>query len=212
MSCLGPLYIPVPPREWSRVQNQCSTSVAAATSASASASAAAMLAKGNVLQYKKNSANLTKHQRYSKIATGSWTNRNTTWATQSYIYTNPNTTSLKRVGAINILVNPINNTFVPTTLPITCNGSGSGSSSYVIADGGTLLCNVQENACTGQIISAQPAAAATCNPTSDSDVPGPVQYLCWQSGTQTWYPKTRTTMNNSGDKWPIGSKFIFPAR
>jgi hypothetical protein len=58
----------------------------------------ALLNKGNVLQYKKNSSLLTKQQVYSKIVNGNWTNRTTTWATQSDKYTNPNTNYLKRIG------------------------------------------------------------------------------------------------------------------
>jgi hypothetical protein len=75
-----------------------------------------MLNKGNVLQYKKNSSSLTKQQRYAQIAKGCWTNRNTTWATQSTRgYTNPNNQSLQRVNAINITL-----AGVPTTAPVTC--------------------------------------------------------------------------------------------
>jgi hypothetical protein len=75
-----------------------------------------MLNKGNILQYKKNSSNLTTQQRYAQIAKGQWTNRNTTWATQSTRgYTNPNNQSLQRVNTINITLAGIS-----TTLPVTC--------------------------------------------------------------------------------------------
>jgi hypothetical protein len=76
----------------------------------------AMLSKGNVLQYKKNSSNLTKQQRYAQIAKGKWVNRNTTWATQSTRgYTNPNNQSLQRVNSINITLDG-----QPTLAPVTC--------------------------------------------------------------------------------------------
>jgi hypothetical protein len=99
MSCLGPCYNPVPTREWSRFQNTCSFSFN--NSATISPITPLQLAnnyKGNILQYKKNSSNLTKQQIYTQIAKGNWTNRTTTWATQSDTYTNPNTNNLTRVN------------------------------------------------------------------------------------------------------------------
>ena len=76
MSCYNN-YLPQPTRVWSRVQNTC------VQLSLSEADKIAMLNKGNVLQYKANSSNLTKAQKYSKIAKGQWINRNTTWATQS---------------------------------------------------------------------------------------------------------------------------------
>ena len=118
MSCLGPCYSPVPTREWSRVQNSCTYYTKSPPPAtvtvpligttipfSALAYQTALINKGNVLQYKKNSSNLNKQQIYTQIAKGMWTNRNTTWATQSLTYTNPNTQHLKRVGGEWITVN-----------------------------------------------------------------------------------------------------------
>jgi hypothetical protein len=127
MSCLGPYYNPIPPREWYRVQDACSlvtdeppTTVSVpligiTVPYQIGVYYTAQINKGNVLQYKKNSSNLTNSQLYSQIARGMWTNRNTTWATQSQTYTNPNNLSLKRVGAINITTGG-----VETNLPITC--------------------------------------------------------------------------------------------
>jgi hypothetical protein len=132
MTCNSNCYLPNPPRVWSRVQNNCSLfeqfqdtgSTATArvpysgkiVPASTLYLEYAMLNKGNVLQYKKNSSNLTKQQRYAQIAKGCWTNRNTTWATQSTRgYTNPNNQSLQRVNNINITL-----AGVPTTAPVTC--------------------------------------------------------------------------------------------
>jgi len=131
MSCNSNCYLPVPPRAWSRVQNSCSLFdetnfnednlvPAPYTGKLVPASTLyleyAMLNKGNVLQYKKNSSNLTKQQRYAQIAKGKWTNRNTTWATQSTRgYTNPNNQSLQRVNNINITLSG-----VPTVAPVTC--------------------------------------------------------------------------------------------
>ena len=101
MSCLGPYYLPIPPREWSRVQNQCTyftgeppktinvPLLGSTVPFPLLYYQVALINKGNVLQYKKNSSNLTNAQRYSQIAKGMWTNRNTTWATQSDKYSNP---------------------------------------------------------------------------------------------------------------------------
>lgn len=56
----------------------------------------------------------------------------------------------------------------------------------VIQDGGTLICSVQENICTGE--TKYSLSQQLCHPTTESDVPGPIQELCWNDGTQTWYP------------------------
>ena len=244
-------YLPQPPRAWSRVQNSCSlitgTENIYNTSYIVFDEKLAMLNKGNVLQYKANSGNLTKAQRYSKIATGQWVNRNTTWATQSTRgYTNPNTTSLKRSGNINIAIDPITGAIIgPTLEPPTCpqiivpineglpsNGGGgsdindpdipppvppsSGSNVFppivpitpiepiVIQDGGTLICSVQENICTGETKAS--LSQQLCHPTTASDVPGPIQELCWNDGTQTWYPRQRYIMTNSTNKWPVNAE------
>ena len=131
MSCNNNCYLPIPPRAWSRVQNNCSLFdeniyngdalvplpySGRLVPVSALYLEYAMLNKGNVLQYKKNSSNLTQRQRYAQIAKGQWTNRNTTWATQSTRgYTNPNNQSLQRVNSVNITLDG-----QPTLAPVTC--------------------------------------------------------------------------------------------
>jgi hypothetical protein len=249
-------YNPVPPRAWSRVQNRCPDQdtdnngnysnnivlpyTGIVVPISEYYKKIAQINKGNILQYKANSAQLTKQQIYSQMAKGMWTNRTKTWATQSQSYSNPNTHSLKRSGAINITIDG-----VPTSLPVTCpqpftpisnslpiivNQPGpsqpplpppppepSGPSNpsiplepivepepIVIQDEGSLLCNIVENICTGETFS-QPANN-NCNLTTDSDVPGPIEELCWYNNIQTWFPRQRLTMNNSGNKWPQGYK------
>jgi len=267
MSSYNNCYLPQPPRAWSRVQNSCSlittidndglTKVPLTgeiVPASILDVKMAMLNKGNVLQYKANSSNLTKVQKYSKIAKGQWVNRNTTWATQSTRgYTNPNTTSLKRSGnVVNIAVDPITGAVIgPTTAPVTCpqiiNPSNPvlpltvpdsdtttivpdiplpvnpspGSDIFppiisvtpvpplVIQDEGVLICSIQENVCTGETKTS--ISQQLCNFTSDSDVPGPIQELCWNDGTPTWYPRQRYTMSNSGNKWPTNYKGLVSA-
>ena len=255
-------YLPQPPRAWSRVQNSCSiitgpeeeefVQVPYSTKVVPYAELGtniAMLRKGNVLQYKKNSSNLTKQQRYSLIAKGQWTNRTKTWATQSDRgYTNPNNQSYIRVGATNVTLDG-----APTFLPVTCprfpiinNGvlpaiAGGGTQNnvlpppvlplpnaggsviplvpvapvepIVIQDFGNLVCGTFENLCTGEIIQA--LKLDNCHPTTDSDVPGPIEELCWNDGNPTWYPRQRYVMTNSTDKWPVnaqlGSAVIFDA-
>jgi hypothetical protein len=118
MSCFGPCYNPVPTREWSRFQNTCSFNNSE-TISPITALEIATNNKGNILQYKKNSSNLTKRQIYSQIAKGKWTNRTTNWATQSDTYTNPNTNELTRVNntllcyGTGVLCKPTSNSDVP---------------------------------------------------------------------------------------------------
>ena len=252
-------YYPTPPRVWSRVQNACSfgdpsysstTTYISPLSGKTISQAQynidlAMLRKGNVLQYKINSSSLTQKQRYSKIANGAWTNRNTTWANQSTRgYTNPNIQSLQRVNTINITLDG-----TPTNLPVTCPKQPivvyselppqSDTSNpetelpppppppadtgdaipvvpipvapdpVVIQDLGNMLCNVYQNICTGETISHP--ANIPCHPTTDSDVPGAIEELCWNDGIQTWYPRQRYVMTNSGDKFPQGYKLLVSA-
>jgi len=262
MSCYySNCYLPQPPRAWSRVQNSCSLNIDADDTgfvkvpytnqlvpASALGEKIAMLNKGNVLQYKANSSNLTKTQRYSKIAKGQWVNRNTTWATQSTRgYTNPNTTSLKRSGnVVNIAIDPITGAIIgPTTASVTCPqlvipvniGLPQNIRSVknepdipppvepipgidlfppiipdnqvepiVIQDEGVLICSIQENICTGE--TKRSLSQQLCNPTTDSDVPGQIQQLCWNDGTPTWYPRQRYVMTNSANKWPVNAELV----
>jgi hypothetical protein len=257
-------YLPQPPREWSRVQNSCSVITPTDDTGlfqvpyskkvlpySEIGPTLAMISKGNVLQYKKNSSNLTQWQKYSKIAKGQWVNRSKTWATQSDRgYTNPNNMNLIRVGGVNVTLNG-----TPTALPLTCpkpgtivypvlpvnSGGGGGEQNpvlpppiapvdggnvipivpvpvpepVVIQDFGNLVCGTYENVCTGEII--QPILLDNCHPTTDSDVPGPIEELCWNDGNPTWYPRQRYIMTNSDNKWPINAvlgsadKFTAPA-
>lgn len=97
MSCLMPGYNPTPTRMWSRVQSSCSLVIPVNPITPDEALLLQMRRKGNALQYKANSSNLTKQQQYSLIAKGKWTNRTKTWATQSVTYTNPNTHNLLQV-------------------------------------------------------------------------------------------------------------------
>lgn len=209
-------YLPIPPRAWSRVENRCSYDSSVNFENSDNIYdpfiyyKVAQIKKGNVLQYKKNGGQLTKNQRYSQIAKGMWTNRTKTWATQSVTYSNPNTTSLNRVGFVEYPRNDITpgspanpaGPYVPVGVlsdPFNC-------PNFTFKDGGSLVCNAVQNPCTGEII--QKTFQQNYYPTSDSDVPGPIQYLYWDPRLQTWYPRQRLTMNNSTDKWPINYKLF----
>lgn len=206
MSCLGIDYNPVPPRAWSRVENKCSqitdssgTILSPLTGTYVPLGVyyedAQMISKGNILQYKKNSSSLTKKQRYSQIAKGMWTNRTKTWASQSEKYTNPNTSSLRRVN------------YVVLPLPIGVEDPFGCPNITTYFDGGNLICNQVVNPCTNEVIETIPAVP-NCYPSSDSDVPGKITPLCWNNRIATWYPRQRLTMNNSTDKWPQNYKLF----
>ena len=202
MSCLGPGYNPQPPRAWSRVQNVCSSNASQNSSGFVTSPLtnqqipvgqyyfdAQMLAKGNILQYKKNSSSLTKNQKYSQIAKGKWTNRTKTWATQSETYSNPNMSSLLRVN------------YTEETIPDVVDPFGCTTTTTKV--GGNLVCNILANPCTNEPIAK--TENKRCYPASDSNVPGGLS-LCWNPAINTWYPRQKYTMNNSSNKWPQNYK------
>lgn len=193
MSCLGPNYNPVPPRAWSRVENRCAFDENVPLFRNLNQ----ILKKGNILQYKKNSSNLTQKQRYSQIAKGKWTNRTTTWASQTQTTSNPNTLNLQQVD---YEVIPI-----PEDLQ---RPNEYGCINTFIKDGGTLLGNTYVNPCTDEVI--KKTYVNQCNPSTCSDVPGRPVLLCWKESLQTWYPKSSIgqKMTNSGNKWPVNYKLL----
>ena len=213
-------YNPIPPRVWSRVQNPCTYTVLGSdytqsfiplTGQTVSQEQAdydtKQIYKGNILQYKGNSARLTKSQKYSQLARCAGPNRTKVFATQSETYTNPNTTGLLRVGFEtypfpNQIVGAPNNISGPFEYNIRNPNDCSGNS---VQDGGTLVCGTYANPCTGEIVKQGISSATICNPASASDVPG-FSVLCWNNKVQTWFPKPRYVMNNSTDKWPQGYK------
>lgn len=213
-------YLPIPTKAWYRVQNQCTfindisfnNVYIPLTNTTVSLAQADIYNKkqykGNILQYKNNSSGLTKNQKYSQISKGLWCNRTKSFATQSQTYSNPNTTGLVRVNYTTIpsntnLVGYPNNIAGPFQVgipnPFDC-------SSNTIQDGGNLVCGTYANPCSGVV--TQTLYQDQCNPTYCSDVPGPVTNLCWNPKNQTFYPRKRYIMNNSGNKWPQGYKLF----
>uniref|UniRef100_A0A6C0IH67 Uncharacterized protein n=1 Tax=viral metagenome TaxID=1070528 RepID=A0A6C0IH67_9ZZZZ len=218
-------YNPIPPRIWSRVQNNCTYTLDSSynsiyqplTNNSSYPTEAyykdKQLYKGNILQYRNNSSNLTKKQKYSLISKGLWCNRTKVFATQSQTYSNPNTIGLQRINSTpisfpNEIVGLPNNISGPFQYGLP---NPNNCPTTTIQDGGTLVGNTIANPCTGEVIKI--FYTQQCFPTYCSDVPGPIIDLCWNPKVQTWTPKTRYTMSNSGTKWPQGYKgFISAAK
>lgn len=218
-------YLPKPERVWSRVQDKCTFTVPGSTYTSAyipltkktvsqeeANYTEKLLYKGNILQYKANSSCLTKNQRYSKLAKGLGPNRTKVFATQSDTYTNPNTTELLRVNYTtfpfpNQILNKPNNISGPYQYNVP---SPFGCTNNSVKDGGNLVCGIYENQCSGQIIKKS-ASAPLCFPSYCSNVPGTPIELCWNPKVQTWFPKSRYVMSNSGTKWPVGYKAFVSA-
>ena len=219
-------YLPIPSRVWSRVQNKCTYTVPGSTYGQAyipltkqTVSQAQanyeeqLLNKGNILQYKGNSAQLTKSQKYSQLAKGLGPARTKVFATQGIAYTNPNTTGLQRVGSVNIpfpnqIVGQPNNISGPFQYDVPNPFDCSGNS---LQDGGTLVCGTYTNPCTGEIVKQTTSSGPLCFPSYCSDVPGTPIELCWNPKVQTWFPRQRYTMNNSTSKWPQGYKGLVSA-
>jgi hypothetical protein len=218
-------YLPIPPRAWSRVENQCTyinndssynsiyiPLINQNVTAAQAAYYDKLQYKGNILQYKANSAGLTKKQKYSQLAKGNGPNRTKVFATQSQTYTNPNTSGLLRVGFTSYPY-PNNNVGEPNNPagPFQYNVSNPfGCNTTTVVDGGSLVNGVYANSCTNTIIK-NTNVNQQCFPTYCSDVPGAIQDLCWNPKQQTWYPRQRVNMNNSANKWPEGYKGLVSA-
>lgn len=221
-------YNPIPPRVWSRVQNPCTyldssgnaninyqkifVPLTGQTVPQGQANyEMQQFYKGNILQYKGNSARFTKAQKYSQLSRMCGPNRTKVFATQSQTYTNPNTSGLLRVGYStyyypNQIVGAPNNISGPFAYNVQNPNDCSGNS---VQDGGTLVCGTFANPCTGVIYKTGSTTATICNSSSASDVPGS-STLCWNTNIQTFFPRQRYFMNNSTNKWPEGYKGFTP--
>lgn len=197
----GYVYLPEPPRVWSRVQNRCPDV--------AIGMAELMQYKGNVLQHKDNSLQLTKSQVYSLISRGLYVSRKKGFATQTDKYTNPNIAYLQRVSTTsynypNDIVSAPNNPAGPFEIV----SNPDGCKTNVLVDGGSLVCGTLVDPCSGQLIKENNQREPICTPTSASDVPGPVIDICWNSTQPTYFPKERLTMNTSNTGWPKNYKLF----
>jgi hypothetical protein len=210
-------YNPNPSRVWSRVQSPCTYITSGnnnevfipltgqVLSQSKATNEIKMFYKGNILQYKGNSARLTKSQKYSQLARCVGPNRTKTFATQTETYTNPNTTGLLRVGYttypyLNTIVGAPNNISGPFAYNVS-----NDCFQKSVQDGGTLVCGTYANPCSGEIYKQEIKQPTICNESAASNVPGS-DILCWNKKIQTWFPKPRYVMNNSTDKWPVNYK------
>lgn len=217
-------YNPLPPRAWSRVQDPCTYTLDSSynsvyipltkqTISLAQADYETKLQyKGNILQYKNNSSRITKAQKYSQISKGLWCNRQKVYATQGITYTNPNTTGLLRVGYTSIpfpndIVGYPNNISGPYQYAVP--NPNDCTTSTTLQDGGTLICSAYQNPCTGKITKS--INNQKCYPNYCSDVPGPITNLCWDSKMNTYFPRQRYIMNNSGNKFPTNYKLFVSA-
>jgi hypothetical protein len=213
-------YNPKPTRVWSRVQNPCTYDnsynnqndvytplTGQIVSLSQANYEQQMINKGNILQYKGNSARLTKSQKYSQLVRCAGPNRTKVFATQSQTYTNPNTSCLLRVN-YKTYEYPNQIPGVPNNIsgPFQYNEvNPNGCPGNTIQDGGALICGTQIDPCTNKIIKQKDYSVFIYNPASASDVPGG-EILGWSNKIQTWFPRNRYVMNNSTDKWPINYK------
>ena len=200
MSCLGNKYNPHPTKEWYRYENSCVYDTVTPNglvlyvpllkeyiSTDALAYELAVLKKGNIHQYKKNSANITKSQRYAQIAKGAWTNRNTTWGTQGVSYTNPNINSLKRVNYSDIVVNPSNKVTSSSTTYTTTSADGvlCSPTSSVAKNGFVPTNNNSGDSNQPTMPPKQGATPSSTNPIIPSIVsPAPVTEIRIAKGTE----------------------------
>ena len=205
-------YSPFPPRAWSRVQHPCTFASETAEQMEAAQMLrkpmdAQMLRKGNVLQHKGNSARLTKTQRYAQLARGGGPNRTKVFATQTQTYSNPNTRMMQRIGA-EVYPYPNNVVGAPNNPsgPFEVNASSPfDCSNNTLLDGGSLVCGTLVDPCTGKVLKSNEASPWMCSPASASNVPG-ASLLCWDSRIQSWFPREKKVMSNSGTKWPTNYK------
>jgi hypothetical protein len=218
MSCLSPNYFPIPQRVWSRNENACAYFTNNTGFVKDPLTGNAILLpdydiqqkiqyKGNILQYKINSSNLTQNQKYSQICKNKWCNRTKCFATQSQTYTNPNTSSFLRISTGVTLIpygnNPTYNFYNPfdcsiNTLPPTN-----------ILDGGSLIGTTIVQPCNNTILykTYQTNSALT----TASDVPGVQKVLSYNPKQPTYYPRNKLIQSSSGNKFPTNYKFLVSA-
>lgn len=152
-----------------------------------------LLYKGNILQYKANSFQTSKKQKYSKLAQGFGSNRTKTFATQSQTYSNPNNSSLLRINSSQMS----NNT--PSTFQYNV-PHPFGCSADFIEVGGNLVCGNYTNPCSEEILKTSSSNIMKYFPTYCSNVPGPPILLYWNSNSSSYFPRQRRVMSTSLQK------------
>lgn len=79
-----------------------------------------------------------------------------------------------------------------------------------IVVGGNLISCTQEDLCSGKILTAL-INNVTCNPTSDSNVPGPIINLCYPKNIPVTISRQRTKYVSNSTKWPVNGITSIPA-
>jgi len=221
----GIYYFPYPQRVWSRRQNQCTylnnqpinnsiynNYLKRNITTEQSQYYERQFYKGNILQYKNNSANLTKKQKYSQLARMCGPKRTKTFATQTQTYANPNTNGYLRINSTiynydNIITSAPNNPAGPFTFGLP---NPDGCITQNIEDGGNLIGTIITNQCTNEILKSCPDSSTFIFPSNFSNVPGN-GFLIWNNNIQTFYPRQNLTNNNSANKFPTNYKAFVSA-
>jgi hypothetical protein len=127
----GPCASDAPP--WSRATGcpNCGTDLNCWAALQGRGSELQMRRKAEVLQYKKNSANLTKKQRWSQMVRGFSHNKKKGWAAQNDMYTNPNIQNLLLVPGAFIMRCPDSNPNVTLYPPSASDVPGKGPALYL---------------------------------------------------------------------------------
>lgn len=217
-------YNPPIPRVWSRVQHACTyvnendndnnnykNVYIPITNQTVSLAEAIelnkMFYKGNILQYKGNSARFTKAQKYAQLAKGTGPSRTKSFATQTQTYSDPNNKFLLREDTTtytypNPLVGAPNNPAGPFANNIP---NPHGCQTTSIQEGGILVCGTSANDCTGEIYKRPNIQPYVCISSSASSVPGD-SFLCWNKKLSSYFPRQNLKNNNSSNKWPTNYK------
>lgn len=149
----------------------------------------AMLAKGNVLQYRANNASMTKHQKYAQIARRHSAERRTVFASQTQTVTAPNSSMIGRIQAV-ITAHAASTLKRPRSKIRDKVTEGCFESRIPV--GGILIANTHANECTGTIFNTPtqlgnyPCASSTFSGITKS---GDTRTLCWAQDIPTWIPK-----------------------
>ena len=206
-----PMYLPTPPRAWSRVQSAC-TYASNSSSSTSVVAPISLVAKGNALQHLPNALHQSNQVAYSRMVRGFGPCRTKAFATQTQTYSNANTHHLHRVHTVeypfpNPMINQPNSLGGPFVNDVP---NPDGCVSTTVRDQGALVCGTVANPCSNQLVVPNTGTKWKCAPSWCSNVPGS-QILCWSDDIHPWYPRYRTTMSSSGNKFPVNYKLLTSA-